>query len=362
MRDVLDFTFHKNIESNVAVYVQRGGIHNLAALLPDIQPDKVFVVCDENVEALYGKSITASLRERFEAHLIVHKADEHNKNLEALTSLSNAFFEAGGTSRSCICAVGGGITGNIAGLLSTIVYRGITLVHVPTTLLAQLDSAADVKQSVNAPGVKNAIGAYKAPSKVVVDSEVLNSLSDREIRSGLGEAVKHGFAQDLKLVNAIVDVDRHDLAALEKIIRRTIELKIDHWNHTPTIWNDPQKVERLTHLGHTTGKILEMIEVDHLTHGEAIAHGMVIEGEVSNILGYLSEDDVEYMRSTLQKIGLLYPLTKNYTASSVLSGLYSSGKRPLFAVLKVLGSPEALSLEVPQDVLAKAIEKYPFVA
>ena len=362
MRNALEFTFHKSIESNVAIYIQKGSIHDLTVVLSDIQLDKVFVVCDENVETLYGKSIMVSLQKQFESHLLVHKADEHDKNLEALTNLSNAFFKAGGTSKSCICAVGGGITGNIAGLLSTVAYRGIMLVHIPTTLLAQLDSAADVKQSVNAPGVKNAIGAYKAPSKVVVDPEVLNSLSDREIRSGLGEAVKHGFAQDLNLVKAIVDVDRHDLVALEKIIRRTIELKIDHWNHTPTSWNDPQKVERLTHLGHTTGKILEMIEVDHLTHGEAIAHGMVIEAEVSNNLGYLSEDDVEYMRSTLQKIGLLYPLTKNYTASAVLSGLYSLGKRPLFAVLKELGNPETLSLEVPQGVLAKAIEKYPFAA
>jgi 3-dehydroquinate synthetase len=357
MSKSLNFTFKKQILTPVNVHVEKGALQSLRKLPEITKADKIFVVCDENVSKLYASTVTAALRD-FNVTTLIHPADESSKNLETLATLSNAFFKEGGTAKSCICAVGGGITGNIAGFLSSIAFRGISLIHVPTTLLAQLDSAADVKQSVNSPEQKNAIGGYYAPAHVIIDPDVLLTLSTREMRSGFGEAVKHGFAQDLDHVRDIVKVDLQDTNGLERIIRRTIELKIDHWNNTPTIWNDPHKVERLTHLGHTTGKILEMVHVDHLTHGEAIAHGMVVEAMASNRLGYLRMEEVNYIRDTLKKIGLLMPLSERYSVESIIGKLYQGGAEPLFALLKEVGNPETLSTTIPKDILEASVRQY----
>lgn len=357
MKKTFSFTFHKQTSTDVSIYIEKGALKKLKDLLQTIEADKFFIICDENVNRLYVDKIIPTLRD-LDIHLLVHSADEVSKSLETLTKLSNAFFDEGGTAKSCICAVGGGVTGNIAGLLGAIVYRGITLIHIPTTLLAQVDSAADVKQSVNAPVMKNAIGTYKAPARVIIDPEVLLTLSDREIRAGLGEAVKHAFAQNVPYVDELLGVDYNDIAALEKIVQRTIELKLEHWQNTPTIWNDKHKIERLTHLGHTTGKVLEMIDVDYLTHGEAISHGMIIEAIASNVLGHLSQEDVDYMRKTLEIMKLLTPLPDNYTVQSISDRLYDKKVNPIFALLKELGNPETLSVTIPQNVLSSALQEH----
>lgn len=354
----LSFRFKKRIEVDVLLNFQQNSLLGIASHFVDLSPDKIFVVCDANVEKLYGLSLVKHLQKSYPTYLLVHGPDEASKTLHTLSDLSDGFFSNGGTSRSCICAIGGGITGNIGGFLSAILYRGIKLVHVPTTLLAQLDSAADVKQSVNAPHIKNAIGAYKAPDRVIIDSTMLSTLPEREILSGLGEAIKHGFSQDLKLVDRILDVQAADIDTLEYITQRTIELKIEHWSNTPTIWNDRKKIELLTHLGHTTGKILEMVNVDYLTHGEAISHGMVIEAYASNARGLLDMGAVNYIRTALYKRGLLFPLDDSYGTDVILEKLYSNNAAPIFALLKELGNPTTESTTVDRDIMKRSLQTY----
>ena len=277
----LNFTFRKNIDKNVSIYIGKNSSRKLAVILDGLSPDKVFIVCDSKIFGLYAESIRDSVAKKYPVHVITHKSEESNKSLDTITQISNDFFANGGTSQSIIVALGGGITGNMAGFFASTVFRGIKLMHVPTTLLAQVDSAVDVKQSVNSSRIKNSIGSYKAPDVVIIDPNFLKSLDDREIRAGLGEAVKHGLAQDMSFVEYILACDKQNIDTLQRIVTKTISLKIEHWGKTPTIWNDSHRIERLTHLGHTTGKILEMIDVDYLTHGEAIAHGMVIEAYMS---------------------------------------------------------------------------------
>ena len=354
----LAFHFKKNIEADVLLDFRQNVLPDVASYFTDLSPDKIFVVCDSNVERLYGSSLVKQLQKVYPTFLLVHSPDEASKNLQTLSELSDSFFSHGGTSRSCICALGGGITGNIGGLLSVIVYRGIKLVHIPTTLLAQLDSAADVKQSVNAPQVKNAIGAYKAPDRVIIDSTMLSTLPEREILSGLGEAIKHGFSQDLKLVDRILGVQTTDINTLEYITQRTIELKVEHWANTPTIWNDHKKIERLTHLGHTTGKILEMVSVDYLTHGEAISHGMVIEAYASHALGLLDLKSVKFIQTALHKRGLLFPLDDSYNTDVIVEKLYANNAMSIFALLRELGNPITESTTIDKDIIRHSLQKY----
>jgi 3-dehydroquinate synthase len=354
----LNFTYHKNIRSDVCIYVGINESHNIAHFLKNLNPDKVFIICDSTIAMIYADSIREKIAKRYPVAVIVHKANEANKNLQAITKMCDEFFIAGGTQKSVIVALGGGVTGNMAGVLASIIFRGIKLVLIPTTLLAQLDSAADVKQSVNSALVKNSIGSYKAPDVIVIDPLFLKSLDDRKIRTGLGEAVKHGFAQDMDFVEYILTCDKRDLNVLQKIITKTISLKIEHWENSPTIWNDSKQIERLTHLGHTTAKVLEMIDIDYLTHGEAIAHGMVIEAYISYLLGYLDLRSVERIYKVLSELELLYPLSNSYTCATVIAKLYGTTDQPIFALLKSLGDPTTISTTVLRSATENAINWY----
>jgi len=359
----LQFTFKKTIEKNVRVIIGQFIHQHINQYIQNMKFDKVFIISDKLVAKIYGQKITSIISYKYPTFLIKHSPFEKGKNFKSFEKIITQFFNYGGTSKSGIIALGGGTTGNIAGLAASVIYRGIRLVHIPTTLLSQLDSAPDVKNSINTPWVKNAIGTYKPPDLVIIDPFFLKTLKIREIRSGIAEAVKHGFAQDLKFIEFIASSSEknkfRNIEILEKIIQRTIYLKIEHWKKTPSKWNEPIKIERLTHLGHTVGKILEIIDLDYLTHGEAISHGMVIEAYISFLLGLLDIKSVSCIKKTLEKLHLLYPLNQKYTIKKILNLLYfSDSDPPIFALLRKLGNPNTISTTVPKITMKKSLEWY----
>jgi 3-dehydroquinate synthase len=354
----LNFTFSKNISKNVNIYPTRNSKLKLIDILNSLKPDKTFIICDSNVSSIYGEALKNSISQEINTFLITHEPREVNKNLETISKISNEFDANNGTSRSVIVALGGGITGNIAGFFASTRFRGIPLIHIPTTLLAQVDSAVDVKQSVNSQTIKNSIGTYYAPDAVIIDVSYLSSLDDRSIRAGLGEALKHGIAQDMTLVEYILSCDKNNLNDLQNIISRTIKLKLEHWKNTPDIWQGKNNVERLTHLGHTTGKILEVIDLDYLTHGEAISHGMVIEAHISHILGYLDIESVNNIHRIMTEMGLLVPLNEKYTSENIAKRLFYGENVPIFALLQNLGNPNTISCSAPKDKVIKSLNWY----
>lgn len=185
-RPDLSFTFTKSTREDIGIYIGKGSSQKVTDILDDLSPDKVFVVCDSKIEGLYGEAVRNTIAKKYTVYLIVHEPEEANKSLESIVKISDDFFANRGTSKSVIIALGGGITSNMAGFFASIAFRGVKLIHMPTTLLAQVDSAADVKQSVNSSKIKNPIGVYKAPDAVIIDPIFLRSLDDREIRAGLG--------------------------------------------------------------------------------------------------------------------------------------------------------------------------------
>jgi 3-dehydroquinate synthase len=354
----LDFVFKKNYSKQVKVIVGVDAIKQLSTAIAPLKPDKVFVVCDTHIAKLYLEDVKQLLAGMHDVHTIIHQPNESNKKLETVSQISSEFFAHGGSTRSVICTLGGGVTANMVGLFASIAYRGVPLVNIPTTLMSQVDSAADVKHSVNSERIKNAIGSYKAPDLVIIDPNFLKSLSPRGLRAGIGEAVKHGLSQDMKFVDFLLEADYSDPETLKQIAATTVSLKIDHWNHMPTMWNDTKFVRRLTHLGHVTGKIFEMIHIDYLTHGEAISHGMVIETYASYLMGHIDLPSVEKMRSVLHQLELLYPLNEQYTIDAIMDRLYGESEPPLFALLTGLGNPRVLSTEIPPEIYRKAVSWY----
>jgi len=358
--EYLNFKFDKTLTKDVSIHIGKSIVTDINTYLAKINPDKVFIVCDSMIINNYGKQIKKNIQQCYKCQLIELKVSENNKNFKNLEFIIDNFFKYKGTQKSCFCSLGGGIVCNMTGLAASLVYRGISLVHIPTTLLSQVDVAPDVKQSVNSFQIKNSIGQWKAPDLVLIDPLFLNTLSDREMRTGLAEALKHGFSQDLSLVKYITTAIKKKVLrnedVLETIIYKTISLKIQHWNNTPNMWNELEKTEKLTHIGHTVGKILEMVQIDYLSHGEAISHGMLIEFYISYLLGYVDMDFIKYAKEILTTTGLLYPLNKNYTSKKIINLMYQN--YPLFAILKSPGSSNIESTSLTKKIVKKAVDWY----
>lgn len=366
MQPALLFKFQRENKQDTNIFVRRKADKYIAGVCIAADTDKVFILADSVVAEDYACNIAAVLKQKVSTLLLTIHATEKNKNLNTLYSLAEKMAAREVTNKSTIIAIGGGIVGNIAGMLAGLLFRGIKLIHVPTTLLAQVDSAADVKQSVNCAVSKNIIGIYYAPVAVVIDVNTLNTLPAREIRSGIAESIKHALAQDqdfLEFIRTNVNPENINLDILEQIIIRTLSLKIQHWKGTSTMWNAPpgKKPERLTHLGHTTGKILEILQKDEITHGEAISHGMIIEAICAYKMGIGNKEIISLMRDVFEKFQLLYPLQKAVTPKNIIDLLYGRGPKkhfPIFALLREIANSQTVSITIPSEILESALFEY----
>ncbi len=340
------------------VIIGRGRRHELVEILGDFESDRIFIVTGSGAEHEYAIDLQQQISFNHSCHLLVHQTGEPHKNLKTLGELVDAFLAHGGSRSSIVVSVGGGMTGNLAGMLASLCFRGLRLLHLPTTLIAQLDSAIDIKHSVNSRLVKNVIGTLHAPEAVVVDADLLRSLPAREVRSGLAEAVKHAFAQDVSLVPTILSGRSGDPATLERVICSTVKLKLDHYESVPNKWASSLHVERLTHVGHTFGKILEILDPGFITHGEAISIGMAIESRMSSELGLLGEEDTQFIADTLGALGTLVRTGPECTPRNVIGRLYKNSPSPVFALLTGLGTSETVSISPRRSIIESAVEAF----
>ncbi len=204
-----------------------------------------------------------------------------------------------------VVALGGGVVGDLAGFAAAIYQRGVAFVQVPTTLLAQVDSAVGGKTAINHPRGKNMIGAFHQPCAVVSDVATLDTLPDRELRAGLAEVIKHGFALDAAFVDWLeANVEKilaRERGALVHAIRRSCELKArivaedEHDSGSRALLN----------FGHTIGHAIEAgAGYGAWLHGEAVAAGMVMAAELSQLMGYLKENEDSRVRNLLKRAGL----------------------------------------------------------
>ena len=212
---------------------------------------------------------------------------------------------AGGAQRdSVIIALGGGMVGDLAGFTAATLHRGIRYVHIPTTLLSQVDSSVGGKVAVDHPFGKNLIGAFAQPEKVYIDVTTLSSLSSRDFSSGMAEVIKYGAILDRRLFSYLETnsgaILRRQRSALELIVDRSCVLKrrvveLDELETGP---------RRILNFGHTIGHAVELLSKFALSHGEAVSIGMVAEATMSNALGLCDERDISRLVHVLQQFSL----------------------------------------------------------
>jgi 3-dehydroquinate synthase len=230
---------------------------------------------------------------------------EQAKSWQTLNQIFDALLNGRCGRDTLVIALGGGVVGDLAGFAAAVYQRGVPFIQVPTTLLSQVDSSVGGKTAINHALGKNMIGAFHQPVAVISDVAALDTLPDRELRSGLAEVIKHGFALDASFVDwlesNVEKILRRDHGALGYAIRRSCELKA-----RIVAADERETGERaLLNFGHTFGHAIEAgTGYGAWLHGEAVAAGMVMAAELSSLMGQLKKNEVSRVRQLVMRAGL----------------------------------------------------------
>jgi len=287
--------------------VERGLIRRVAEFLPP-KTGKVFVVTTADVWRHAGAAVSGGLGAV--AHEVLNlPGGEEQKRLAPVEALAEEMIQRGGDRSSLVVACGGGIVNDMAGFLAAIFMRGIPVLQVPTTLLAQVDAAIGGKTGVNLVSGKNLVGSFHQPLAVLIDPEVLSTLPDREYRSGLWEIVKAGIIREAELFHFLAEESEAVLArkpeAVDRIIADSVRMKAE------VVSSDEREgdLRRILNFGHTFGHALEAeTEYRRLLHGEAVAWGMRAAVYLSQATGHVSAEDAVEILDLIRVYGGNPPL------------------------------------------------------
>ncbi|MFW6132481.1 MAG: 3-dehydroquinate synthase [Planctomycetota bacterium] len=279
-----------------------------AAALDDVS--SVVVIADATVADHYGETGVDALRSAgIATKLLTFAPGEASKTLRTYAALVDGLLEPGGDRPAAdrqmlIVAMGGGVTGDLAGFVAATVLRGVRFVQCPTTLLADVDSAVGGKTGVDHPAGKNLIGAFHQPSAVLIDVGTLGTLPDAELRNGLAECVKHAVIRDAELLEFIEDraeaVFARDDDTLSELVARNVAIK------AAVVVADEREQGQRAHLnfGHTVGHAIEADAGYAVSHGQGVALGMIAEAELAVRRGLLGRDAAGRLRNVLGRLGL----------------------------------------------------------
>ena len=252
------------------IIIENGCISRAGELL-GLDGGKVLVVTDTGVPARYANTVAASIEGNGASVMICTVPQgEANKNIQSYAKILEALVEGGFTRTDSVVAVGGGVVGDMAGFAAATFMRGIRFFNIPTTLLSQVDSSIGGKTAIDFSGVKNIVGAFHFPSKVLIDPQTLSTLDPRQLHNGLAEAIKMGATGDAELFEIIEkSSDLHQ--DLPQIIRHCLNYK------KSVVDADPREsgLRRVLNFGHTVGHAIEACSAGKFLHGESVALGML---------------------------------------------------------------------------------------
>jgi len=283
-----------------------------ARIAPLLARPRVAVITDENVAALHLDALRGGLAAAgVEMTALRLPAGEATKSWPYLERAVEWLLDEKVERRDVVVAFGGGVIGDLAGFAAAILRRGVRLVQIPTSLLAQVDSSVGGKTGINAPQGKNLIGAFHQPSLVLADTGVLGTLTPRDFLAGYGEVVKYGALGDLAFFEWLEGqgpaLAAGDMAARAEAVRRSVQMKADIVARDETERGD----RALLNLGHTFAHALEAATGygDRLLHGEGVAVGCALAFEMSARMGLCSQEDPSRLRAHLRTMGMKVDLS-----------------------------------------------------
>jgi 3-dehydroquinate synthase len=299
--------FVKSSAGKYAVVCGAGALARLSVEIANIGKfSSVHVVTSRRVWSAVGKFVSRGLGGARAVRLHTFPDGETAKNLKSVEGIARSLVKAGADRNAVVIAVGGGVVGDVAGFAAASYLRGVALVHVPTTLVAQTDSAIGGKTGVNLPEGKNLVGAFYPPRMVVVDTNVLKTLPQREFCGGLAEVIKYGVIADAKLFAFLEkNVEKllaRDSLALGHVIARSVEIKAE------VVGKDEREsgLREILNFGHTFGHALESATAyKKYQHGEAVAWGMMAAALFGHEIQITPAADVSRIISLIRRMGKL---------------------------------------------------------
>lgn len=343
------------------ILIGRGLLTDGKTLGAQVPQRQVCIVSNATIAPLFLDTVKSALGRNRQIIEVILPDGEGFKNLEHYGDILDALIAARFSRDSVLLALGGGVIGDLTGFAAASYQRGVSFVQLPTTLLAQVDSSVGGKTGVNHPHGKNMIGAFHQPQAVVIDTETLNTLPPREFSAGLAEVIKYGLIDDLPFFSWLEQhmdaIMAHDAAILSEVIAHCCSNKArivaaDEYEHGR---------RALLNLGHTFGHALESLA--HYTqwnHGEAIAIGIRIAAELSELRGGISEQDSARIIRLLRSAGLPIAIEGAFTSDAIYQAMFydkkvRAGKLRLI-LMQRMGQCEIVS-DVPQEMIQCAIEK-----
>jgi 3-dehydroquinate synthase len=267
--------------------------------------DKLVIITDSRVKELYGNDLEKSLSGGgYEVKLLEVEQGEENKSLETAGRLYSELTDFYAERQTPILALGGGVVGDVAGFVAATYMRGVPLVQLPTTLLAQGDSSIGGKVAVNHGQLKNKIGAFYHPKLTVSDLDTLKSLSARELSNGMAEIIKHGLILDDEFFGYIEEnlegIKALDNEVMEHVVSSSAGIKAG------IVEKDELDLglRNVLNCGHTIGHAIESVSGLQVWHGEAVAAGLLIEASISCKLGVMGEGELNRLYQVIEDVGL----------------------------------------------------------
>ena len=301
-------------------------------------PCVAVIVSDDNVQALYVETVSQSLQKQgFKVYQFTFAHGEESKNIQTLTDLWRFLAEKQVTKSDIIVALGGGVVGDLSGLAAATYLRGIRFVQIPTSLLAMVDASVGGKTAIDLPEGKNLVGAFWQPSLVLCDCETLKTLPEQYLIDGWAEIIKYGFIGDSALLDMLAEADE----PTEEIIARCVE------NKRRLVESDEydRGSRQLLNFGHTLGHAIEKCSTYQISHGQAVAMGMILITKAAVKRQWCAKEVLNVMLSLTAKYNL--PTNCPYTAEELARGALVDKKR--------LG--ESLNLIIPQHLGQSRIYK-----
>ena len=343
------------------ILIGQGLLKVLGGDLDSVLPaPRYVIITDSNVESHIGMELVKLLRQAgIRVELLSFAAGENSKNMDTVVDLARRMVHLGADRQTAILALGGGVVGDVAGFLASIYMRGILLVQIPTTLLAQVDSSVGGKTGVDLPEGKNLLGTFYQPERVYADIGVLTTLPQAEIRNGLAEVVKYGMIRSPGLFDfleqkwrVIVSLEPRTTA---HIVFSSCSIKAD------VVSADEREgdLRRILNFGHTVGHAVEAAANYQIPHGEAVSMGMVVVSRISVAKGLMPEGDLDRLLRLLDRLNLPGKIPANLSRKELIDLLRHDKKarsgRPHFVLSRGIGQI-LVTDDVSREELDAAIE------
>lgn len=303
------------------IYCHRSALASVASVVAAVAPaHRIALISDESVAALHAERVLSQFSSA-NSKLFTIPPGEHEKTRERWSELTDALLTWGAGRDTTIVALGGGVIGDLAGFVAATYMRGLPFVQVPTTLLAMVDASVGGKTAVDTPSGKNLVGAFHNPAAVIIDPDVLRTLSAPQFRSGLAEMLKHGIIADKSYFDAMLAAlpvllqEGGAAEPLTDLIAGSVRIK------AKVVAEDHKEggLRQILNFGHTIAHAVEKLKHYQMLHGDAVAMGMVAEARIAEHLGVAQAGLTTAVRSAVESAGLPANLPADLALDAIIA-------------------------------------------